>query len=51
VDVSIRDLDGDSKPELVTVNRFGNSVSVLKNRSSNGNIDLNHLDYRLEMHR
>jgi hypothetical protein len=46
VDVSIRDLDGDSKPELVAVNRYGNSVSVLKNRSTNGNIDFEtHLDY------
>ncbi len=46
VDVSIRDLDGDSKPELIAVNRFGNSVSVLKNRSTNGIIDFaTHLDY------
>src|SRR5450631_1560544 len=46
VDVSIRDLDGDSKPELIAVNRFGNSVSVLKNRSTIGNIDFEtHLDY------
>ena len=46
VDVSIRDLDGDSKPELVAVNRFGNSVSVLKNRSTIGNIDFEtHMDY------
>ncbi len=46
VDVSIRDLDGDSKPELIAVNRFGNSVSVLKNRSTIGNIDFEtHVDY------
>ena len=46
VDVSIRDLDGDSKPELIAVNRYGNSVSVLKNRSTNGNIDFEtHVDY------
>ena len=46
VDVSIRDLDGDSKPELVAVNRFGNSVSVLKNRSTIGYIDFEtHVDF------
>jgi FG-GAP-like repeat/Secretion system C-terminal sorting domain/IPT/TIG domain len=46
VDVSIHDLDGDSKPELVAVNRYGNSVSVLKNRSTIGNIDFEtHMDY------
>ncbi|MDP9042825.1 MAG: FG-GAP-like repeat-containing protein [Bacteroidota bacterium] len=46
VDVSIRDLDGDAKPELVAVNRFGNSVSVLKNKSTVGNVDFeNHMDY------
>ncbi len=46
VDVSIRDLDGDSKPELIAVNRFGNSVSVLKNRSTIGHIDFEtHVDY------
>ena len=46
MDVSIRDLDGDSKPELIAVNRFGNSVSVLKNRSTIGNIDFEtHVDY------
>ena len=46
VDVSIRDLDGDSKPELIAVNRFGNSVSVLKNKSTIGNIDFEtHVDY------
>ncbi len=46
VDVSIRDLDGDSKPELVAVNRFGNSVSILKNKSTIGNIDFEtHMDY------
>ena len=36
----------DSKPELIAVNRCGNSVSVLKNRSPNGNIDFEtHIDY------
>ena len=46
VDVSIHDMDGDSKPELIAVNRFGNSVSVLKNRSTIGNIDFEiHVDY------
>ena len=46
VDVSIRDLDGDTKPELVAVNRFGNSVSVLKNKSISGSIDFEtHVDY------
>ena len=46
VDVSIKDLDADTKPELIAVNRFGNSVSVLKNKSTMGNIDFeNHIDY------
>jgi len=46
VDVSIRDLDGDAKPEIVTANRFGNSVSVLKNKSIPGSIDFEtHVDY------
>jgi hypothetical protein len=46
VDVAIRDLDGDSKPELIAVNRFANSVSVLKNRSTVGNVDFeNHVDF------
>ncbi len=46
VDVLIRDLDGDAKPELITANRFGNSVSVLKNKSVPGSIDFEeHLDY------
>src|SRR5450432_732232 len=48
VDVSIRDLDGDGKPELVTVNRFTNSVSVLKNKSSSGFVDFEgHVAYGL----
>jgi len=46
VDVSIRDLDGDTKPELVAANRFGNTVSVLKNKSTVGFIDFEeHIDY------
>ena len=32
VEVAIGDLDGDGKPDLVTANQVGNSVSVLLNR-------------------
>lgn len=37
-DVAFDDLDGDGKPEMVTINNHANSVSVLKNTSTKGNI-------------
>jgi len=46
--VSISDLDGDGKPDLVTTNRFSDNVSALKNISSGGSINFeNHVDYPL----
>lgn len=37
-DITIGDLDGDGKPDLAIVNVVSNSVSILINTSSNGNI-------------
>jgi gliding motility-associated-like protein len=37
--VAAGDLNGDGKPELIVVNRYGNSVSVFKNISTIGTID------------
>ena len=34
ISVSVRDLNGDGKPEIVTVNNNGNNVSVFKNNST-----------------
>jgi len=38
VDVSICDLNDDGKPDIITSNALGNSISVLKNISSQGNL-------------
>jgi len=37
--LTVGDLDGDGKPELVTSNYGGNSASILRNTSSSGSID------------
>lgn len=39
--VRVADLDGDGKPELVVANFESNSVSIFKNNSITGNIDVN----------
>lgn len=47
--VSISDLDGDGRPDLVTCNRSLNNVSALKNTSTPGNISFdNHVDYAVD---
>ncbi len=38
VSVAIGDLDGDSKPDLAVSNIWGNSISVLRNTSTVGNV-------------
>lgn len=44
--VSITDMNGDGKADLVTANWMAASVSVLKNTSENGNISFaDHVDY------
>jgi hypothetical protein len=46
VGVSITDLDGDGKPDLVTSNRFSNNISIIKNKSTIGSFSFaNHVDY------
>ncbi|MFI5192755.1 MAG: FG-GAP-like repeat-containing protein [Chitinophagales bacterium] len=47
--VSIGDLDGDGKPDLITANRFSNDVSALRNISSAGSISFDtHVDYPVD---
>ncbi len=36
---AVRDLDADGRPEIITANFSGHSISVLKNHSSPGNLD------------
>jgi hypothetical protein len=38
VNVSIGDLDGDSKPDLIVANNLNNTISTLRNTSTNGTI-------------
>jgi 6-phosphogluconolactonase (cycloisomerase 2 family) len=37
-DVSLGDLDGDGKPDLVAVNFVSNTISIFKNKSTTGNL-------------
>jgi hypothetical protein len=47
--VSISDLDGDGKPDLITSNRFTNDVSALRNTSTAGAISFDtHVDYPVD---
>jgi len=47
--VSIADLDGDGRPDMVTSNRFTNNVSALKNISTAGAISFDiHVDYDVD---
>ena len=39
LDVSVGDIDGDGKPEILTPNRTGTTVSVLRNQTVGGVID------------
>ncbi len=46
--VSLGDLNGDGKPDLITTDRYSNSVSVLKNKSSIGSISFDsNVDYAI----
>ncbi len=47
--VSISDLDGDGRPDMVTSNRFTNNVSALRNISTVGAISFEiHVDYDVD---
>ncbi len=46
VGLTLSDVDGDGKPDMVTANRFSNSVSVLRNTSTSGTITFDtNVDY------
>jgi hypothetical protein len=47
--VSMGDIDGDGKPDLISSNEFSNSISVLRNISTSNNIAFEpHTDYPTE---
>lgn len=46
---AIGDLDGDGRPDLVVANAGGNSVSLLRNTSTPGAIDLNSFAARVDI--
>ncbi|MFY7964512.1 MAG: beta strand repeat-containing protein, partial [Chitinophagaceae bacterium] len=48
MDLEIADLDGDYKPDLAVVNYNSNSISVLRNVSSVGIIDVNSFETHIE---
>ena len=49
VQVVISDIDGDSKPEIINTNYDGNSISILRNTSTSGEINSGTFSSKIEI--